>query len=258
MKDNTLHSQVLGEGMPLVILHGFLGMSDNWKSLGMQYAEEGFEVHLIDLRNHGRSFHSEKFSYEIMVQDLKNYCGAHSLKKIFLIGHSMGGKVAMLFATQYPEKVKKLLIADIGPKEYPPHHHDILNALEKIDLSEIGLRTEADDILSKYLEDEGVRLFLLKNLFRKTRTEFGWRMNLPILSEKMEAIGEALPQDAVYNGATLFLRGDKSGYIKDEDKSLIEKHFPDVKIETVREAGHWLHAENPEMFYNLSMKFFKE
>ena len=128
-----LYSKIEGSGQPLVIMHGFLGMSDNWKTLGAQFVEQGYQVHLLDLRNHGRSFHSDDFSYELMVQDVHDYCKANSLTNIDIIGHSMGGKVAMLLAATYPELIRKLVVADIGPKYYAPHHQDILSGLNSVD-----------------------------------------------------------------------------------------------------------------------------
>ena len=253
----TLHSQILGSDKPFVILHGFLGMSDNWKTLGNRWAEDGYEVHLLDQRNHGRSFHSDEFSYELMSEDLKNYCEEHGLKEIILLGHSMGGKVAMQFAVTYPEMVSKLIVADIGPKAYPPHHQDILKALSALDFSKIKSRGEAEDILSKYIKDEGTRLFLLKNLYRKSKTELSLRINLPVLSEKIEEVGAALSENTVYDGDTLFLGGEKSGYIEPMDELLIKKHFPKARIETISNAGHWLHAENPDEFYEACFKFLE-
>ncbi len=250
-----LHSQILGSGKPFVILHGFLGMGDNWKTLGNRWAEDRFEVHLLDLRNHGRSFHSDEFSYEIMADDLKSYCEEHNLQNIILLGHSMGGKVAMQFAVTYPEMVSKLIVADIGPKAYPPHHQDILKALSQLDFSKIKSRSEAEDILSEYIKDKGTQLFLLKNLYRKSKNEFGLRINLPILSKKIEEVGVALPKDVVFKGDTLFLGGEKSGYIEPMDELLIKKHFPKAKIGIISKAGHWLHAENPEEFYDNVMNF---
>ena len=251
----TLHSQILGSGKPFVILHGFLGMSDNWKTLGARWAEDGYEVHLLDRRNHGRSFHSDDFSYKVMAEDLKKYCDEHSLKEIILLGHSMGGKVAMQFAVTYPEMVWKLMVADIGPKAYPSHHQDILKALSSLNFSQIKSRGEAEDVLSEYIKDEGTRLFLLKNLYRKNKNELALRINLPILSEKIEEVGVALAKDAVFKGDTLFLGGEKSGYIEPMDEILIKKHFPKAKIVTISNAGHWLHAENPDEFYENVMNF---
>ena len=161
-----LHSQIIGEGTPFVILHGFLGSGDNWKTLGNDFSEKGYQVHLVDQRNHGRSFHSDEFTYESMSEDLKHYCEEHQLKEIILLGHSMGGKTAMEFATTYPEKVSKLIVADIGPKSYPEHHQDILKALSSLNFDEITSRGEADEMLSQYIPHFGTRQFLLKNLYK--------------------------------------------------------------------------------------------
>lgn len=252
-----LHSQILGSGEPFVILHGFLGMSDNWRTLGNKFSEIGYEVHLIDQRNHGRSFHSDEFSYELMVEDLKSYCQEHSLQDIILLGHSMGGKTAMEFATTYPDLVSKLIVADIAPKSYPVHHQYILKALSSLDLPTLESREEANDLLAQYIKEQGVRLFLLKNLYRVNSSEFGLRINLPVLTEKVGEIGVALSDGALYEGDTLFLGGEKSDYIEPADEVLIKKHFPKAMIKTVSNAGHWLHAENPDEFYNYCMHFFQ-
>ncbi|MBT0607678.1 alpha/beta fold hydrolase [Aequorivita echinoideorum] len=252
----ALNSQILGEGKPFVILHGFLGMSDNWKTLGNRFSEENdFQVHLLDQRNHGRSFHSDEFSYEVMAEDLRIYCEEHNLQNIILLGHSMGGKTAMQFAVSYPQMVSKLIIADIGPKAYPPHHQDILKALSMLDFNKIESRGDAEDILSEYIKNEGTKLFVLKNLYRKNKNEFALRLNLPVLSSKIGAVGEALPENSVFSGDTLFLGGEKSGYIEPMDEILIKKHFPKAQIETIPNAGHWLHAENPDDFYAACIKF---
>jgi len=250
-----LHSQIFGSGKPLLILHGFLGMSDNWKTLGNQYAENGFEVHLLDQRNHGKSFQSNEFNYDLLIEDLKYYMTHHNIEKAIILGHSMGGKTAMQFACTYPEKVEKLLIADIAPKYYPPHHQPIINALNKINVSELSSRTEADEQLSKYIKDFGTRQFLLKNLYWKEKGILDFRFNLDVLTDKMEEVGENISTTASYAGPTLFLRGDKSEYIAIDDYPLIKRHFPNAIIEVVEKAGHWLHAENPKQFYELSYNF---
>ena len=250
-----LHSQIFGSGKPLLILHGFLGMSDNWKTLGNQYAENGFEVHLLDQRNHGKSFQSTEFNYDLLIEDLKSYMTHHHIEKAIILGHSMGGKTAMQFACTYPEKVEKLLIADIAPKYYPPHHQPIINALNKINVSELSSRTEADEQLSKYIKDFGTRQFLLKNLYWKEKGKLDFRFNLDVLTDKMEEVGENISTTASYAGPTLFLRGDKSEYIAIDDYPLIKRHFPNAIIEVVEKAGHWLHAENPKQFYELSYNF---
>lgn len=250
-----LHANISGEGNPFIILHGFLGMGDNWKTLGQQFSEQDYEVHLVDQRNHGRSFHDDNFSYEDMVTDLKHYLDQNNLDDIVLLGHSMGGKTAMLFATQYPEMVSKLLVADISPRYYPVHHEAILNGLSSLDFSVLKSRGAADKALAQYVSDFGTRQFLLKNLYWKEKGLLALRMNLDVLKEHVEEVGEPLPMHARFEGDTLFLRGDKSEYIGHQDETIIKNHFPNSKIVTIANAGHWLHAENPEDFYNAVMSF---
>nr|WP_321414421.1 alpha/beta fold hydrolase [uncultured Allomuricauda sp.] len=250
-----LHSKILGEGRPFIILHGFLGMSDNWKTLGTQYSENGFEVHLIDQRNHGKSFHSEEFNYDVLSDDVIRYMDHHNIESSYVLGHSMGGKTAMQLATSRPERVTKLIVADIAPKYYPPHHDFIFNGLSHLDFDQISDRREADEELSKHIKEKGVRQFLLKNLYWEEKDRLGFRFNLKVLKERMEEIGENISSNAVYDGPTLFLRGDRSEYIQPNDFAEIKRHFPNAEIETIDKAGHWLHAENPKQFYNKSFTF---
>jgi pimeloyl-ACP methyl ester carboxylesterase len=252
-----IYSKIEGYGKPLLILHGFLGMSDNWKTIGLQFATNGFQVHLLDLRNHGRSFHSDEFSYELMVQDVYEYCLANNLEKINMIGHSMGGKTAMLFAVTYPERIEKLIIADIGPKFYPQHHQTILEGLNAVDFSLKPSRNEVEEILSHHITDFGTRQFLLKSLYWQEPGQLAFRFNLPVFNKKIEEIGMALPENAVFSKPTLFIRGGKSDYILNEDFENLKKHFPDSTIETIPDAGHWLHAENPKMFCKIASSFLK-
>jgi esterase len=252
-----LYSKIEGSGKPLLILHGFLGMSDNWKTLGSQFASAGFQVHLLDLRNHGRSFHSEEFSYEIMAQDVCEYCNENGLENIDVIGHSMGGKTAMLLATSYPNLVDKLLVADIGPKFYAPHHQDILAGLNAVDFSTKPSRNDVEEILKKYIPDFGTRQFLMKSLYWKEPGQLAFRFNLAVFNEKINEIGKALQSDLIFERPTLFIRGGNSNYIQDNDFENIKKHFPNSSFETIPNVGHWLHAENSEMFYELASVFFK-
>ncbi len=252
-----LHSTITGEGKPLLILHGFLGMSDNWKTLGNKYAESGLQTHLIDQRNHGKSFHSAEFNYDILANDIKEYIVEHNLSNCIVLGHSMGGKTAMQLACSHPELVSKLLIADIAPKFYPPHHHEIINGLQALDLNAITSRTEASEELSKYISNSGIRQFLLKNLFWKEKGKLDFRFNLEVLAERMEQIGENIEASAIFNKPTLFLRGSKSEYILPLDYDAIKIHFPKAKIETISNAGHWLHAENPKEFLEKSLIFIR-
>lgn len=252
-----LFSRIEGEGMPLLIIHGFMGMSDNWKSFASQYAALGFQVHLLDLRNHGKSFHSDEFTYPAMVQDVIEYAQAHQLEKIDIIGHSMGGKIAMLLAVQYPEFVRKLVVADIGPKYYAPHHQDILAGLNAVDFSIQPDRTQVEEMLYPYIPDFGTRQFLMKNLYWKSPGQLDFRFNLKVFNEQIEQVGQALPENTKYLGPTLFLRGGNSRYILDTDWELIQDHFPKAILETIPNVGHWLHAENPKLFFDITSRFLR-
>ncbi len=250
-----LHSNILGEGKPFVILHGFLGMGDNWKSLGKRFSEQGFQVHLVDQRNHGRSFHSESFNYSILSDDLKKYCDFYQLEDIVLLGHSMGGKTAMEFAVNNPTYISKLIVADIAPKFYPLHHQDILKALSSLDFTMVKTRKVANEVIAEYIKNDGVRQFLAKNLFWKFKDELALRINLPVLLKNIEEVGKPLLEDAFYANETLFLRGANSNYIDGNDSYLISRHFPKSEIITIANAGHWLHAENPNDFFKEVMNF---
>jgi len=250
-----LHSQIIGAGRPLVILHGFLGMGDNWRTLGNQFAKLGFQVHLVDARNHGRSFHSEYFSYPLMVSDLVHYCEHHKLEHIYLLGHSMGGKTAMFFAVKFPELVSKLIIADVSPKAYPKHHQIILKGLSSLDFATIKTRQAAENALSKYIKDPPTLQFLLKNVYWKSKDELALRIYLPALIKNIDEIGKALAVNTTYEGEVLFLKGENSTYIETEDKPLLKSHFPRSIIRTVSNAGHWLHSENSSEFYDYVAEF---
>jgi pimeloyl-ACP methyl ester carboxylesterase len=254
----SLHSQIIGEGTPFIILHGLLGMSDNWRTLGRKFSELGYQMHLVDQRNHGRSLHSEEFNYGVMAEDLKVYCDQQGIDNFVLMGHSMGGKTAMQFATTYPEMVKKLFVADIGPKAYPRHHQDIFKALLSVDFTQVSSRGEVDEILSGYVPEMGVRQFLMKNLYWKEKGELAFRANVEVLNAKIEEVGKPLSDGLIYKGPTLFLGGEKSGYIEPLDELLIRKHFPKARIDWVSNAGHWLHSENPEEYFRKVVDFLNE
>jgi pimeloyl-ACP methyl ester carboxylesterase len=253
----VLNSKILGGGKPMLILHGFLGMLDNWKTLGAQYAGKGLQVHLIDQRNHGSSFWSPEFHYDAMTDDLHNYMKHHQLSDAVVLGHSMGGKTAMHFACTHPSMVEKLLVADIGPKYYPPHHQELLDALSSLPLEEISSRSEADKVLGHKIPDMGIRQFLLKNLYWKEKGKLAFRCNLQVLTEKSAEVGEALSPTAAFPGPALFIRGGKSDYVLASDMSEILGHFPRARLETIAGAGHWMHAEDPEHFFEVSMDFIR-
>ncbi len=248
-----LNYKSFGEGKPLLILHGLFGSLDNWVTLGRKFGED-FKVYLVDQRNHGQSFHSSDFSYDLMSEDLCQFMGELGLPKAHVIGHSMGGKTAMEFARKYPEKVEKLIVADIGPKSYPVHHSQIIKAFYAIPINDLSFRKEADDKLSSLITDFGVRQFLLKNLSREGQG-FKWKMNLDAIAANIEEVGKALNQNALIKNETLFLRGGNSDYVLNDDFNLIHSVFPNSKVDTIEDVGHWLHAEKPTEFYNKVSEF---
>lgn len=244
----TLNYKVFGEGKPLIILHGLFGSLDNWVTLGKKFAEN-FQVYLIDQRNHGQSFHDSAFSYDVMSEDLYKFMGEMAIERASLIGHSMGGKTVMEFASKYPDKIDKLIVADIGPKSYPVHHSTILKAFYSVPVDALSSRKEADEMLGKLISDFGIRQFLLKNLTR-VGDGFKWKMNLDVIASKIEEVGKGLNQNASFNKETIFIRGGNSDYILDDDFYLIKSIFTNSKIDTIDGAGHWLHAEKPMEFYD--------
>jgi pimeloyl-ACP methyl ester carboxylesterase len=244
----------LGQGQPLIILHGVFGSSDNWLTPSKMLAQH-FHVYLIDQRNHGHSLHSSEFTNKVLADDLGEFIQTHSLARPIIMGHSMGGKVAMEFAARKDSNLAKLIVVDIAPKYYPPHHQKILEGFNAINLSSLKSRQEADEILSLHEPELGVRQFLLKNLYRNDQGEFAWRINLPVLNEKINNIGEPLSETAKINVPTLFVRGEKSRYIKDQDLELIRKIFSDFRLETIAGAGHWVQAEKPKEFLDVVLKF---
>lgn len=242
-----LHSKILGKGSPLLILHGFLGSGDNWISLGRKFSEH-FEVHLIDLRNHGRSFHDDEMDLEIMCQDILNYCEHYNLENLNIIGHSMGGKVVMQLAVHHPTLVSKLIVVDIAPKAYGRRHDFILDALQAVDFSIHKTRKDVVDIFSQFIDKEAYKQFLLKNVYWETSDKLAFRFNLPVFIENYGNITETLPAYSQFDGDILFLKGQFSDYILDSDFPLIEAHFPNFRLKEITNAGHWLHAENPKEF----------
>ncbi len=243
----------MGEGKPLIILHGLFGFSDNWQTHGKKLAEY-FHVYLIDLRNHGHSDWSDEISYQLMADDVFEFCQEKNLEDVHLIGHSMGGKVAMQFAVDHEDILEKLVIVDIGFKEYPMHHEHILAGINAIDLSAISSRKEADKQMSQYIDNVGIKQFLLKNIYWKEKGKMAWRMNVAVLERDMEKILAPIDIDEIAT-PTLFIRGALSNYILDDDFESIEERFIDVTIKTIDNAGHWVHAEQADEFLDSLLSF---
>lgn len=245
----------LGAGDPIIILHGLFGSSDNWLSIGKELSDT-HSIYLLDQRNHGQSPHSNSFDYSAMANDLEEFIEEHELVNPVILGHSMGGKTAMEFAVNNPDKWSKLIIVDIAPKTYSVHHDQILEGLNSLDLKTIKSRNEADKILSKWVPEMGVRQFLLKNLSRDNNG-FSWKINLSVISKNIEIIGEGLSKRLSKAKPAMFIRGRNSNYIMDNDFELIDQYFPSAKIETIENAGHWVHAEQPEKFLDIVNQFLK-
>jgi len=248
-----LEYRELGEGKPLMILHGLFGYSDNWQTHAKKLADY-YRVILVDLRNHGRSSWSEEFSYQLMADDILELCEELSLDEFILMGHSMGGKVAMQFAQQHENLLEKLVVVDIGIKEYPMHHEHILAGIHAVQLKDVDSRKDAEEQLSKHIESEGVKQFLLKNLYWKEKGVLAWRMNVPVLEREMPQILARL--DVTERMVpTLFIRGELSNYILDEDIASLEDAFPDSELITIENSGHWVHAESPTEFLESLLSF---
>lgn len=250
-----LNYRKVGEGKPLVILHGLFGSADNWFSIARELDKE-FTMYLVDQRNHGDSPHDDEWNYEVMVEDLKELLDEEALEKVYLMGHSMGGKTVMNFALKYPERVEKLIVADIAPRYYPVHHESILEGLNSLNLNTINSRKEADDALANYISEPGIRQFLLKSLGRDA-DGFVWKINLPVITKNIENVGEALPEGESFEGPTLFLAGANSHYIQQKDLPEMLDFFPNYKLEFVQNAGHWLHAEQPHAVVEEIRRFLK-
>jgi len=251
-----LHSKIYGDkGQDLIVIHGLFGMSDNWNTLGKKFSKY-CKVHLIDLRNHGRSPHSTDFNYDVMCDDVLEYMQANAIVNPIILGHSLGGKVAMKFAFTYPSKIEKLIVADIAPRQYnSDFYKNILATLYKLPLEDFDKREDIDKLLSDAFDDKGMRLFILKNLYRNEKKEFAWRFNIDVFLEKVQNIEDARFVSGKLNVPTHFIRGSNSNYINSADELLIKKHFTDFSICTIEGAGHWLHAEKPKRFYDEVMGF---
>jgi len=248
-----LEHKISGEGKPLIILHGLFGSLDNWQTHARKLSEY-FKVILVDQRNHGHSPWSDELSYELMATDLAELMDDLGIEKAYLLGHSMGGKTVMQFTEKYPERVEKLIVADIGFKQYPLHHQQIIAGMDAISATERNSRSAAEQLLSEYVPDAGTRQFIMKNLYWVDKTQLGWRFNLEVLKLEMHNILGEIPLTECWV-PTLFIRGGKSNYIVDNDISDIEEKYPDMQMVTIENAGHWVHAEAPEVFMNAVLEF---
>lgn len=256
-----------GDGPPLIILHGLYGSSDNWVSIGRKLSAN-YEVYLVDQRNHGKSPHSPQHNYHLLKEDLLEFMDKQSIDKAIILGHSMGGKTAMFFAVDYPERVNNLIVVDISPKSYRNtkstqllSHSTIIKAMYNVDFNHVKSREDIDKILSPSIPLKRVRQFLLKNVNRTKDNRFAWSLNLESISNELKNIMDGLPIKNFKNGngitgfPALFIKGEKSDYIKPSDRRAIETVFPFAEIEIIPNAGHWLHAEKPKLFLKTIQNF---
>lgn len=253
-----LNYRSLGLGKkPVIILHGIFGSSDNWISFAKSFPENEWTFYLVDQRNHGQSPWSDDFDYDFLADDLMEFIQDHSLTKPIILGHSMGGKTVMQFDLKYPEIAEKIIVVDIAPKFYPVHHEAVLAGLNSLDLPNLKSRQEANDHLKRFIESEGIRQFILKNLYRDENQDFKLRINLKVISKKIDVVGHELIYKKASETPTFFIKGEESHYILPEDERLIAEIFPNFNILTVVQAGHWVQADNPVEFKTVFEKIME-
>lgn len=245
-----------GEGQAIIILHGLFGQSDNWVTIGRRIAGQ-FHVFIPDQRNHGQSPHTSIHSFPAMADDLAQLIEEHEIENPIIIGHSMGGKVAMTYALENPQKVQKLVVIDISPRKYPERiiHTQVITQMMGIDLDSIKTRTEVEKILDSGISDPRVRMFILKNLYYKIHGRLAWRLNLEAINHSMDLLFDSITSENQFTGKTMFIRGGNSDYITEADISLIKSLFPESVIKTISGASHWVHADAPEQLCYLLSEF---
>jgi esterase len=245
-----------GQGFPVIILHGLLGLSDNWVSFGRRLASD-FEVIIPDLRNHGQSPHSSVFDYPSLLGDLQSLIDELELREFFLIGHSLGGKIAMDYALESPERLKKLVVVDISLRKYPGNslQQELIDAMLAVDFSVVHSRSGIDDQLKRYVRSDKLRQFLLKNAYWSDKDHLAWRSNINSINENLPLIFDGIVSDNKFENPALFIRGGLSDYISEDDRKEITIHFPDSSVSTIANATHWVHADAPEEFYNIVKDF---
>lgn len=242
--------------MPLIIIHGLFGSADNWRSM-TKYFSKFYRVITIDLRNHGRSPHSSEQDFDLMAADVDELCQQLQLEKLNVLGHSLGGKVTMQFAAMRPEQIHKMVVVDISPRQYFSQHTPLMDAMMALDMSQMDSRKAVDDALAEEVSDPAVRQFLLMNLQSGEEGLF-WRINLPALKANYQQLMAPVCEQAYLATPSLFVYGELSEYVTDEDKSLIEKHFSQATFQQIDKAGHWVHAERPQQFKQVVEEFLKD
>ena len=250
----TLHFKQLGHGEPLVLLHGLFGSGDNWFGVAPKLAEK-FHVFAPDLRNHGHSPHHAEMDYSLMSADMEEFFAAQKIESAHVIGHSMGGKVAMQFALGFQARVKKLVVVDMAPRAYARTHDKIFAALLALDLASFQTRQQIEEALALEIPSLNLRRFLLKNLGRDEQGKFVWKMNLSGVAENYSRLGEVLSSQNGFAKSALFIRGGQSDYINAADELEIRRFFPAAQIQTIATANHWVHADAAEEFVRMVLEY---
>ncbi len=242
-----------GSGQPIIVLHGLFGISDNWIPFGKLMARKNFNVLIPDVRNHGQSPHSDSFNYQSMLQDLEDFIDDNKIKNPIILGHSMGGKIAMHYALGNPLKVSKLIIVDVSMRNYSKksHHIALVNAMLSIDFSNAKTRADIETQLIPEIDDKRIRNFLMKNIKRKSGNSYEWKIDMESIYNNIDRVYEGIDIDGVFNGPAIFIRGGISTYVSEDDYSKIEKHFPKSEIHTIENASHWVQADAPEQFVSI-------
>jgi esterase len=251
-----LFCRQFGKGTPVVILHGLLGLSDNWVTFGRRLGEH-YAVYIPDLRNHGKSPHSNIFDFPSLEADLAELLDEYGLNKILLIGHSLGGKAAIYFTLHHPELVRKMVVVDISLAKPPPgaEHQHLLNAMRSVDFSVAKSRTDVDIQLQRQVKSVKLRQFLLKNVYWRDRYNMDWRPNLKVIDDNLFSVFEGIGETGIYEGPVLFIRGGLSQYLPDSDLPELEIKFPGAEVKTIANASHWVHADAPGEFYEMVKNF---
>jgi pimeloyl-ACP methyl ester carboxylesterase len=249
-----LHFKESGRGRAVILLHGLLGSADNWHPIASRLAEK-FQVFALDQRNHGQSPHCEEMDYPLMAADVDEFMSARGIETAAVVGHSMGGKTAMQFALQFPERVEKLIVADMAPRAYAPEHEKMFAALLALDLKNFSSRQQIEDALASEIPSLVLRRFLLKNLGRNAAGEFFWKINLHGLAENYLQLRKPISASKPFVKPALFVRGGKSNYVNPEDEPRIRELFPQAQIQTMAGAAHWVHADQPEGFLRRLREF---
>ncbi len=251
-----LHFQSFGEGYPLIILHGLFGALDNWYTIGKKLSDT-YNVYAVDQRNHGRSPHHDSHTYNDLANDLYLFMHEQNIDTAHILGHSMGGTTAMQFAAHRPEMINKLIVVDMAPRDYEPRHDSLFKAFEAVDPWQFSRRNEIDEALERYVPDPAVRQYLLKNITRDDDHRFRWKFNVKAIKENYQAIVSGPEIDGTISAPTLFIKGERSSYITDDDVKMIKEIFQKVEIETIPDAGHWIHSDAPDRLLEIVKEFLK-